>query len=124
MSNRDVVAKTHSHCVCDMCTVRATHYSSQHWAKHLYRVTIRPGFPGHVLFLSPCPGVRAAFPKYGFCPGFPCPSPRSIYFYYFSVLYTIKSSVNLTRAAGICCVFYSNLNTEQVRAPRSEVGGS
>jgi hypothetical protein len=34
------------------------------------RVTMRPGFPGHVLFLWPCPGVRAAFQKYGFCPGF------------------------------------------------------
>ena len=25
------------------------------------RVTMRPGFPGHVLFLGLCPGVRAAF---------------------------------------------------------------
>ena len=58
------------------------------------RVTIRPGFPGHVLFLSPCPGVRAAYPEYGFCPGFLRSSARSIPFYYFSVLYTIKSSVN------------------------------
>ena len=58
------------------------------------RVTIRPGFPGHVLFLSPCPGVRAAFPECGFCPGFLRSSARSIPFYYFSVLYTIKSSAN------------------------------
>ena len=31
------------------------------------RVTIRPGFPGHVLFFGPCPGVWAGFQK---CPGF------------------------------------------------------
>src|SRR6218665_2074859 len=31
------------------------------------RLTIRPGFPVHVLFFGPCPGVRAAFQK---CPGF------------------------------------------------------
>ena len=34
------------------------------------KVTIRPGFPGQVLFMSQCPGVRAAFSEYGFCPGF------------------------------------------------------
>ena len=34
---------------------------------HVYRVTIRPGFPGHVLFFGPCPGVWAGFQK---CPGF------------------------------------------------------
>src|SRR6218665_2606587 len=35
--------------------------------KSLCRVPIRPGFPGHVLFFGPCPGVRAGFQK---CPGF------------------------------------------------------
>jgi hypothetical protein len=34
------------------------------------RVTIRPGFPGHVLFLGVCPGVRAGFQKSTICPGF------------------------------------------------------
>src|SRR6218665_2082611 len=34
---------------------------------HMFRVTIRPGFPGHVLFYGLCPGVRAVFQK---CPGF------------------------------------------------------
>ena len=34
------------------------------------RATIRPGFPGHVLFSSPCPGVRVEFPEYWFSPGF------------------------------------------------------
>ena len=30
---------------------------------------VRVSYTGHVLFLRPCPG--AAFPEYGFCPGFP-----------------------------------------------------
>jgi len=32
-----------------------------------FRLTIRPGFPRHVLFFGPCPGVQVAFQK---CPGF------------------------------------------------------
>ena len=34
------------------------------------RATIRPGFPGHVLFSSPCPGVRVEFRECWFSPGF------------------------------------------------------
>jgi len=34
------------------------------------RVTIRLGFPGHVLFLGLCPGVRADFQKLVVCPVF------------------------------------------------------
>jgi len=37
------------------------------------RVTIRPGFPGHVFFLGGlgrCPGVRAGFRKWGGLSGF------------------------------------------------------
>jgi hypothetical protein len=34
------------------------------------RVTIRPGFPGHVLFSGPRPGVRMVSQECGFCPGF------------------------------------------------------
>jgi len=36
----------------------------------IIRVTIRPVFPGHVLFFGPCPGVRADFPKIGRMSGF------------------------------------------------------
>ena len=38
----------------------------------LYRVTIRPGFPGHVLFFGLCPG---GFSKMALCPGF-WPNPQ------------------------------------------------
>src|SRR6218665_1570346 len=41
--------------------------SSREFSSTKLRVTIRPGFPGHVLFLGLCPGVRAGFQK---CPGF------------------------------------------------------
>jgi len=43
-------------------------YSSdgRHSTTCISRLTIRLGFPGHVLFFGPCPGVRAAFQK---CPG-------------------------------------------------------
>jgi len=34
------------------------------------RVTIRPGFPGHVLFLGLCPGIWAGFQKLVVCPVF------------------------------------------------------
>ena len=42
------------------------------------RVTIRPGFPGHVLFFGLCPGVRAGFRKSAVCPGFFCPIRKYI----------------------------------------------
>jgi len=40
-----------------------------------HRVTIRPAFPGHVLFFGLCPGVRAGFRKSAVCPGF-WPNPQ------------------------------------------------
>ena len=35
-----------------------------------WRVTIRPGFPGHILFLGSSPGVLVVFQKSTICPGF------------------------------------------------------
>jgi len=40
-----------------------------------HRVTIRPAFPGHVLFFGLCPGVRVGFRKSAVCPGF-WPNPQ------------------------------------------------
>lgn len=34
------------------------------------KVTIRLGFPGHILFLGPCKGDRLVFKKLMVCPGF------------------------------------------------------
>ena len=42
---------------------------------HIPRVTIRPGFPGHVLFFGLCPGIRAGFRKSAVYPGF-WPNPQ------------------------------------------------
>ena len=39
------------------------------------RVTIRPGFRGHVLFFGLCPSVRVGFRKSAVCPGF-WPNPQ------------------------------------------------
>jgi len=40
------------------------------WNSAWLRVTIRPSFLGHVLFLGLCLGVRAGFQKMAVCPVF------------------------------------------------------
>ena len=71
----------------------------------LGRVTIRPSFLGHVLFLSPYLGIRAAFLDYGFCLAFLRSSARSTPFYYFFHVIYYKKFRELKTRAGIACVF-------------------
>ena len=72
------------------------------WQACSRRVTIRPGFPGHVLFLSPCPG---GFPGIWLLSGFsPFGSTIDTFLLIFRVIYYKKFRELKTRA-GIGCVF-------------------
>ena len=59
--------------VCAVCKIKLTIASAFECMS--ITITIRLGFPGHILFLGLCPGVRAGFRKSMVCPGF-WPNPQ------------------------------------------------
>src|SRR6218665_1638144 len=126
ISSRFITAKAaFHHCTFSFITAHFVHHCTLKQALPLGRVTIRSGFPGHVLFLCLCPGVRAGFQK---CPGFvrvfnPC-APDRLKIRLLSgfstfvpdrSIDTFNRTVNLGYLLAHCQTFNSLVNTAEDR---------